>query len=292
LLGALGRRHAVAPVALAAATDATARARGARLARVQCAGCHGADLAGAPISEDPWLGRLYAANLTPGRGGIAARSDADLVRAVRDGVAADGRSLLMMPSEYLGALGDADLAAILGFLRSLPPVDREWPAPRAGPLARIAIAFGYAPELLQAERALAAAARRRAPPEAAASAEYGAFLVETSGCRVCHRDDLRGGLHPLALPGEPPPPDLTPGGALAGWGPEDFERALRRGLRPDGRRLDPRFMPWPFLAALTDMEVDAIWLYLRALPAGDAQAAGLEPEPRSGSPVIARTSQR
>ncbi len=81
-------------------------------------------------------------------------------------------------------------------------------------------------------------------------------------CRVCHHADLTGGLHPLSLPGEPPPPDLTPGGALSGWSEADFVRAMRSGVTPDGRRLDARYMPWPRFARMGDSELGAIWAYL------------------------------
>ena len=95
--------------------------------------------------------------------------------------------------------------------------------------------------------------------------EYGAYLVETGGCRVCHRQDLRGGLHPLSLPDEPPPPDLTAGGPLGSWSEQDFVRAMRTGITPDGRRVDPEWMPWPAFAGMSDLELRAIFLYLSSI---------------------------
>ena len=100
--------------------------------------------------------------------------------------------------------------------------------------------------------------------------DYGAYLVDTGGCKVCHKDDLRGGLHPLSLPGEPPPPDLTRGGPLASWSESDFIRTLRTGVTPDGRQLDAQWMPWPTTARMTDGELRAIWQHLQSLP-------GIEP---------------
>jgi hypothetical protein len=63
----------------------------------------------------------------------------------------------------------------------------------------------------------------------------------------------------------PPASNLTPGG-LVSWTHDDFRRAIREGKRPDGSVLN-EFMPWQTFAKLTDLEVEAIWLYLRSVPA-------------------------
>ncbi len=255
---------------LAVPTDAVSLDRGRHLVEVvtRCSTCHGPDLSGRRIAEDAWLGRLWAPNLTPGRGGIAERSATDLVRSIRYGLKPDGTPLLMMPSQYLYHLSDADLAAIIAWLRALPRVDRHVPAPRVGPAARLAIATGRVPDLIPAEL-LRHGTPRLPAPAPAASVAYGAYLVETGGCKVCHHGDLSGGLHPLALPGEPPPSDLTPRGPLASWTERDFVRTLRKGVTPDGRSLDAEWMPWPSIGRMSDLELRAIWRYLRSLP-GDA----------------------
>ena len=41
---------------------------------------------------------------------------------------------------------------------------------------------------------------------------------------------------------------------------------LRTGRTPEARQLDPRFMPWPAIGAMTDAEIEALWLYLQGLP--------------------------
>lgn len=284
--------------------------RGRHLVTVvaQCTHCHGPDLAGAPLADDPFIGRLHASNLTRGQGGVGAvLSDADWIAALRQGVSRSGRSLLLMPAAGLAALTDADLAAIVAYVRQVPPVDRLVPARRAGWLTRLAIATGRAPGLMAAEEvagrdggasggsnarvrlaanaanaeiaeavarattATTAANAETAPHATAqATAEYGEYLVSLGSCRVCHLADLTGGLHPLALPGEPVPPDLT---RLAGWSLADFSRAMREGRTPDGRLLDRAFMPWPAFAGLSDHEVASLWAYLESLaPAADDEA--------------------
>lgn len=273
-----------------AATEAVASAelldRGRHLVTVvaQCTHCHGPDLAGRELADDPWIGRLAASNLTRGEGGVGGLlSDTDWVAALRRGVNREGRSLLLMPSAQLARLSDRDLEAIVAYVRQVPPVDRVWPERHAGWLTRVVVAAGLAPDLISAEQVA-----REAPMESAvvpsATPEYGEYLVALGSCRVCHRADLAGGLHPLSLPGEPVPPALTGRGAIAGWSRDEFARAMREGATPDGRMLDREFMPWPTFAGLADIEVDALWLYLAGLretgaPGGSEATAVASSEP-------------
>jgi hypothetical protein len=156
-------------------------------------------------------------------------------------------------------------------------VDRRAPEPRLGPLTALALVSGRAPDLIPAET-LGGSASGSPAPSPDASPEYGAYLVQVAGCKVCHHEDLSGGLHALSLPGEPPPGDLRPEGPLARWTEADFVRALRTGTTPGGRRLDPAWMPWPTLAGLSDLELRAIWLHLRGLPGTEgARVASKQP---------------
>jgi len=263
-------------------SDEATLERGFRLAHAltQCGFCHGDDLGGKEIADLPLFGRLWAPNLTSGQGGLGATyTTEDYVGALRHGVDRRGRPLALMPSDQLRALGDADVAAIIAYLRSVPPVDRAVPGRSFGAFTRFTMLTGLAPELLAAER-IDHASAPAPPPPPEVSAEYGAYLVSVGMCRVCHHDGLQGGLHPLALPGEPVPSDLTGSGPLAGWSEAEFQTAMRTGRTPDGRRLDPTFMPWPRFAHLSDLEIGALWSYLRGLPA----TRGLRTEARVSRP--------
>lgn len=282
---ALERRYPIDAEAAALAAvpiDGALLERGRHLVTevAQCSFCHGPDLAGRVLADDPWIGRLHASNLTRGEGGAGARlTDAQWVAALRHGVASDGRSLLLMPSAGLARLSERDLAAVVAYVRQVPAVDRVLPERRAGWLTRAVLAAGLAPDLISAEQVATvaraerggqtAAAERAATPsgtiEAQPTPAYGAYLVSIGGCRVCHRADLGGGMHPLSLPGEPVPPDLTRRGRLAEWTLRDFARAMREGRTPDGRVLDREFMPWPAFSGLDDLEVEALWRYLETV---------------------------
>ncbi|MGH7498069.1 MAG: c-type cytochrome [Gemmatimonadales bacterium] len=240
-----------------AANDPASLARGRHLveAVVKCQECHGDDYGGKPLSDSPMFGRLTATNLTSGRGGTKDFTDADWERALRHGVAPGGRQLIFMPSEAFTMLTDADLSALVGYLRTIPAVDHEWPAPEVGPIARALYLKGGFP-LLPAALIDHKASRRDLPE--GVSIEYGEYLATIGGCRSCHGAGLDG-------TGAPDVPDITRG-RLANWKEEDFFRALRAGQRPDGTPIDPTKMPWPRSGHMTDDEIRAVWMYNRSLP--------------------------
>jgi mono/diheme cytochrome c family protein len=207
--------------------------------------------------DEPAFGRLAGSNLTGGRGGVGAYSDADFERALRHGVGPDRRPLIFMPSEAFASLSDQDLAAILGYLRTLPPVDRELPAPKVGPVARALYLGGNLPllpvRLIEHEAS-------RSTPVPGVTVEYGKYLATIGGCRSCHGLALAGDANPDA-------PDITVG-RIGGWTEEEFYRSIRQGKRPDGSVIDPEKMPWVRSGQMTDEEMQAVWTYMRSVPAG------------------------
>ena len=77
----------------------------------------------------PNLGVFYPPNLTPDHEtGLGAWSAAEIVRAIRTGVRPDGRVLApVMPWHNYAVLTDEDATALVGYLRSLPPVRNAVP---------------------------------------------------------------------------------------------------------------------------------------------------------------------
>lgn len=251
--------HPVAPVV----ADSARVARGKQLAVgvSRCAACHGSDFGGQVFVDDGAFGTIAAPNLTPGGG---TRTAADWERAVRHGVGADGRVLIGMPAEFYAAYSDADLEALVAYLGSLPPVERDLPTRSLGPLARALVGAGvYTPPALATDHAAPHPAEAPGTPAA-----YGAYLVAVAACGECHGAALTG----PDLPGPPPGPDLTPAGRLGAWTEAEFVTALRSGQAPD-KTLDPALMPWPRFAYLSDDDLRAVWAYLRTLPAEGAIVA-------------------
>src|SRR5712692_657325 len=180
-------------------TDITAIQRGQHLASAvaACVDCHGANLAGKIFVDDPALGRIVSPNLTRGRGGLGSTfADADFVRAIRHGVDPGGRQLLVMPSDNYNHFSDADLGAIIGYVRSLPAIDTSLPSNEIRTVGRILFAIGQLS--LQPAAGLDHFAPRPAPARPGVTPEYGKYLADTAGCPNCHGAGLSGGKIPQA----------------------------------------------------------------------------------------------
>jgi cytochrome c553 len=86
-----------------------------------CTGCHGKNFAGQHVPGTP-PEFADSANLTPHENGLKDWTQADFVRALREGKRPDGRELdPFMPWKAIGQMSDQELAAIWTYLRTLPP---------------------------------------------------------------------------------------------------------------------------------------------------------------------------
>jgi cytochrome c553 len=256
----LGRTYDVAVTPVTIPTDAASIERGRRLVIAgRCRDCHGNRLSGQVSMDEPAIGQIYASNLTAGQGGVGrSYTDLDWVRAIRHGIAPDGRSLVVTPAQFYYYLSDADLGAIIAYLKSLPPVDNEVPRPSVGFLGRLFVTLFNPQDWLPAEK-IDHSAPRPPTPIPGVNADYGRYLTQTATCLVCHD-------------GSSYNPDISaaPGGGIADWTEADFIRAMRTGLRPEGQRLDNETMPWRSTSEMTDDELRAMWLYLQTLSPGQA----------------------
>ena len=246
--------------------DSASLDRGRHLATSisKCVECHGADLGGQELADAPPF-RLVAPNITSGRGGVLAdRSDDDLLRAIRHGIGVGGRPLVLMPARNYWHMGDDDVAALVAYLRSAPAVDRELPPSEFRMLGRFLLMRGALDDMFEA-RQIDHQTRRTTPPAADTTADYGRYLAEIGGCTGCHGADLAGGAIPGAPPDMRPATNITPQ-AIGTWTEEDFFRALREGVRPDGTPIDTTAMPVPLTRQMTDVETKAIYMYLRTVP--------------------------
>jgi len=261
----ISRKWSVPGHALTIPTDSAAIARGQHVATAiaRCTGCHRPDFGGQVFIDVPPVAFLYAANLTRGRGGVGGQlTDLDWERAIRHGLKPDGSVLLFMPSQEFQALTDQDAAALIAYLKTLPPVDREPMKNRVGPIGRALYVKGDV-SLIPAELIDQTAPHRPAIP-VSVTIEYGRYMADVGGCRGCHGPGLSGGPIPGAPPDWKPAADITPAG-IGYYKEEDFFRALREGKRPGGAAIDP-LMPYDFTRNLTDDEIRALWLYLKTVP--------------------------
>jgi len=255
------------PVASSADVQSIERGRHIARAIAKCADCHGDDFGGKMVVDDPMVGTLYGPNITSGKGSLARGfTDADFVRAIRYGVRGDRTPLVMMPSSEYWFHDDEELAAIISYIRSLPPVDRESVPSSLGPMLRVMNLFGQV-ELFPANTIDHTGKRPPVPPEGA-TVEYGRHMSTVGGCIGCHGPELSGGPIPGAPPDWPPALNITPDPAtgIGKWSEADFFRSLRTGVRPDGRRLNPDHMPWKATSQMKDVEIRALYLYLKSVP--------------------------
>jgi mono/diheme cytochrome c family protein len=260
----LGRKVALPTHEFHAPTDAASVARGEHVVRalVKCGDCHGADLGGQVIIDDPAIGHLESANLTRGRGGVLATyTDSDLERAIRHGLAKDGRRLVVMPSNEYQFISDEDLGTVIAYLRSVPPVDREMGSRTVGPLARALFAAGKFPLFPGTEVTHLEAPVTSVPVDSTIA--YGKYIGDI-GCAGCHGKTYGGGAIPGGPPEWPKPANLTTEG-IGHYSLADFEHVLRSGTRPDVSKLDP-FMPIGATNLMTPVEITAVYKYLRSLP--------------------------
>jgi cytochrome c553 len=247
-------------------TDAASLARGEHVARAiaGCTDCHGGMLEGNVVVDAPALGRFAAQNLTAAPTGVGASlRDRDWFRAIRHGVAPDGRPLLLMPSDDYAHLSDSDLVALVAWARSRPLMEHPVPPSRLGPLGRVLLLAGKFP-ILPAEAVDHTVQHVSAPP-AGVTPEYGRYLAFSGCCAGCHGPGFSGGPVPTLPPSAPPAANLTPAG-ISGWPEAYFFRVMREGIDPAGRTLDARWMPWKTSGKMTDDELRALWTYLQTLP--------------------------
>ncbi|WP_157373956.1 c-type cytochrome [Salipiger sp. CCB-MM3] len=258
-----------------ALADESEIARGEYLVRgpAGCGNCHtpfgeagfdmSMELAGRLVEDNPMF-TAYAPNITPA-GRIADWSDAELARAIREGIRPDGSVIgPPMPFAMYRDLGDADLSAIVAFLRTLDPVENEVPAS----VYNIPLPPAYGPPV----ESVTAPAR-------GVTVEYGEYLARAvSHCMECHSpmgetgpmldgDHLgKGGFEFHGPWGSVTAPNLTSSeDGLAGYSDDELKAMITEGKRPDGAPMLPP-MPYGYLARMTAEDLDAVILYLRSLP--------------------------
>ncbi|MEM7414804.1 MAG: c-type cytochrome [Gemmatimonadota bacterium] len=239
--------------------------RGRRLleARYPCADCHGADFSGGTMVDAFPMGRLLGPNLTDGVGTVVSEyTYEDWDRIVRHGVKPDGTPSIM-PSIDFREMSDQELADIVHYIASQPAVDNEVPTVKLGPLGMVLVATGQIP--LSADELAGRTAHRAEPPATAVDVEFGAHLAAV--CAGCHGPALAGGPIRGGNPSWAPASNLTQhADGLADWTLEDFRRLIADGVSRTGAATQaPMDLALPLMQRMTDVEVEALWLYLESL---------------------------
>ncbi|MEA2490520.1 MAG: hypothetical protein QOH21_2312 [Acidobacteriota bacterium] len=264
-------------------------ARGAYLVNhaADCVGCHSDHQPGFAYPVKPgtegaggfawdakadFPGYLAAANITPDPvTGIGQWTDGEILRAMREGVARDGKALFpIMPYTHLRNMSDEDARSVVAYLRSMKPIRNQVAAKKLDlPLNFVE---KFIPQPLTAP----------VPhPDRHDTVAYGKYLTEIGGCSECHTPhDKNGG----------PRLDMAFAGGWEMKGP--WGRNITANLTPHpdtfiGRASKAEFigrfrasydpttppppgrntiMPWTAFSAMTDEDLGAIYDYLKTVP--------------------------
>jgi mono/diheme cytochrome c family protein len=207
--------------------------------------------------------RIIAANITSDpETGIGKWSDDAIARAIREGIAVDGRTLFpAMPYEHFRHLSDEDLASIVVFLRSLPPVHSDLP-PNKVPFVLARLIQTVPKPVTEPVPA----------PDASTPAKHGEYLVNMATCADCHtpRDPKFNPLPGMEMAGGDPMEEgvnsanLTPDASGIGYYDEAlFIQTIRTGS-VRSRKLN-YIMPWWIFRNMTDDDLKSVFAYLRTL---------------------------
>lgn len=276
----------------AAAAGADEVGRGAYLFRAGlCAGCHtdvkggGQPLAGGAVLVTPF-GTFRGPNITPDPDhGIGRWTDADFIRAMREGVAPDGRHYYpAFPYTAFTLIADADLLALKAYIFSLPPA--------AAPSRAHDLSFPFGFRWLMWVWKWLNFTPGPFVPDPARSTDWnrGAYLVEGPGhCGECHtpRGFLGGMDRGMAYAGTADGPEgkvvpnITPDGetGIGSWSAVDLTYFLDTGILPDGDvaggLMDAVIREGT--GRLSPEDRSAIAVYLRALPPTRNKVAAPKP---------------
>jgi mono/diheme cytochrome c family protein len=216
--------------------------------------------------EDSFPGRIVAPNLTPdAQTGSGNWTDDQLARAIREGIGHDGRTLFpVMPYQNFREMSDEDVASVVVFLRSLPPVHHELP--------KTEITFPVKYLINSLPQPITS---RVVAPDPGDRVQWGKYLVRMANCAGCHSAraadgrplpgmDFAGGT-PITIEGETTAgANLTPDASGIPYYDEAlFIKALRTGFV--GTRQLSSVMPFVIFRNLSDDDLKAMFAYLKTL---------------------------
>ncbi len=211
------------------------------------------------LYEDSTI-RLAPPNITPDKEtGAGTWTDDMLARAIREGVGHDGRALSgAMPYNNFKRLSDEDLASVIVYLRSLPPVHHVVPPTKIS-----------ADERSGTEKSLRPIIASVFAPDSSDQRKWGAYLVRLAGCADCHtsRADYCPGAYAGGNlidhgHGSAFSLNISPDPSGMNYGLEGFTFVMRTGK---GGTLGNN-MPWVIFKNINDNDLKAIYTYLGTIP--------------------------
>jgi mono/diheme cytochrome c family protein len=229
----------------------------------------------------PELGKVYARNITSDPDtGLGRCTDDEIARAIREGISRDGTALFpVMPYLNFARMSDEDVASVVVYLRTLPPVRNAVPPSElVFPLNHIV-------------KTIPRPLTEPVPSHpSSTAAERGEYLMTLAGCKICHTpvDDRGQPLPGLEFAGgesfSDPGHDMArvhsinitrdPSG-IAHYDESLFVEVIRSG-RLSNRTLS-HIMPFEFFRNLTDEDLRDIFAFLGSVPPVKHRVSNTEP---------------
>ena len=210
---------------------------------------------------------LVAPNITPDPDtGAGTWTDDMLARAIREGIGHDGRTLFpMMPYVNYRSMSDEDLASVIVYLRSLPPVRKSLPGSQVPfPVSRF---INNVPEPIHVPVP---------PPDLSTPEKRGKYVTTMAGCGDCHTpmDDKGQFIAGLEFAGgnwfvfrdreKRWAANITPGvNGIPYYDDALFVETIRTGRVRERKITD--LMPWAHYGGMTDEDLKAIFAFLKTV---------------------------
>jgi len=230
-------------------------------------------------------GKIVAPNISPDpETGIGQWTDGEIVRAIREGVSRNGRPLFpLMNYPAYRDLTDADVLAIVAYLRTRKPIKRD--------NGRTELDFPVGMMIRTVPQPLEGPARGLP----AAGVERGRAMLTVLLCGECHtpRDgrgnpvagkELAGGTEFRGSWGVVYAANITSHAStgIGAYSDDDLKRVLKEGKNRAGREL--WVMPWSVTQNLNDADIDALIAALREVPSSPNLVPAAQLTRPSGTP--------
>lgn len=211
--------------------------------------------------------KVVGSNITPDKEtGIGNWSDTELKKFLVTGIKPNGvKAAPIMPYEFYTVLTARDLDALAAYLRSVPAVRREMPAPVYRRASKPETPTYSGSQMTDADMTDKLA--------------RGRYLLSIAHCLECHTPEGPSAVHDFAAStgkggrtfkgpwGESKSANITshPASGLGQWSDEEIKRAITQGIARDGRHLMPP-MAYPAYATMSAQDLDAIVAFVRTIP--------------------------
>ncbi|MEL1245258.1 c-type cytochrome [Flavobacterium sp. DGU11] len=215
-------------------------------------------------------GVFYAPNITPYA--LKDWTDGELLRAITTGVDKDGKALFpVMGYHRFGKMDREDVYSMIAYIRTISSVEKD--IPESQPDFPVNLLINTMPAKADFQKI----------PAASDTVNYGAYLINATGCVDCHSKtdkgtivpgtEFGGGMEFLQPGGIVRSPNITfdKETGIGSWTAEAFTARFKMYAHPDYKPAQLKKddlntpMPWNMYAGMKESDLKAIYAYLKSL---------------------------